>query len=379
MSSDLTFIGLFLQASFIVQLVMLLLLSVSIASWTFIFQRSKALSAARNEMRQFEDKFWSGADLNRLYQELSARTNLTGMGSIFCSGFKEFVRLRKSNTATNGIVDGTYRAMRVSMSRQVEELESRLPFLATAGSISPYIGLFGTVWGIMNAFIALGEVQQATLAMVAPGIAEALIATAIGLFAAIPAVIAYNRFSHQVEKLENSYGNFMEEFSAILHRQAVAAQAQQQALAFTFQNGGLVMYVRKRRRPVSEINVVPYIDVMLVLLIIFMVTAPLISQGVKVDLPKASANPIEQEDTPPIIASVDVKGRYFLNVGEDQESPISEDELGAIVKAQLTKEPNTPVVVKGDGQVAYNEVIQLMVLLQQAGVPSVGLMTDPVE
>jgi biopolymer transport protein TolR len=139
------------------------------------------------------------------------------------------------------------------------------------------------------------------------------------------------------------------------------------------------MYVRKRRRPVSEINVVPYIDVMLVLLIIFMVTAPLISQGVKVDLPKASANPIEQEDNPPIIASVDAKGRYFLNVGNDQESPISKDELGAIVKAQLTKEPNTPVVVKGDGQVAYNEVIQLMVLLQQAGVPSVGLMTDPVE
>lgn len=139
------------------------------------------------------------------------------------------------------------------------------------------------------------------------------------------------------------------------------------------------MYVRKRRRPVSEINVVPYIDVMLVLLIIFMVTAPLISQGVKVDLPKASANPIEQEDNPPIIASVDVKGRYFLNVGNDQESPISKDELGVIVKAQLAKAPNTPVVVKGDGQVAYNEVIQLMVLLQQAGVPSVGLMTDPVE
>ncbi|GGW74855.1 protein TolQ [Alteromonas halophila] len=229
MSSDLTFIGLFLQASFIVQLIMLLLLGVSVASWTFIFQRSRALSGAREEMLQFEDKFWSGADLNKLYQELSARANVSGLSSIFCSGFKEFVRLRKSNTSTNGIVDGTYRAMRVSMSRQVEDLESRLPFLATAGSISPYIGLFGTVWGIMNAFIALGEVQQATLAMVAPGIAEALIATAIGLFAAIPAVIAYNRFSHQVEKLENSYANFMEEFSAILHRQAVAAQAQQPA------------------------------------------------------------------------------------------------------------------------------------------------------
>lgn len=139
------------------------------------------------------------------------------------------------------------------------------------------------------------------------------------------------------------------------------------------------MYVRKRRRPVSEINVVPYIDVMLVLLIIFMVTAPLISQGVKVDLPKASANPIEQEDNPPLIASVDVKGRYFLNVGDSQDSPIEADELAAIVQAQLQKNENTPVVVKGDGQVPYNKVIQLMVLLQQAGVPSVGLMTDPIE
>lgn len=228
MSSDLNFIGLFLQASFVVQLVMLLLLSVSIASWAFIFQRQKALSAADFEMREFEDKFWSGADLNRLYQQLNnSEEGAKGMGLIFCAGFKEFVRLRKSNTAANGIVDGTYRAMRVALSREVDNLESRLSFLATAGSISPYIGLFGTVWGIMNSFIALGEVQQATLSMVAPGIAEALIATAIGLFAAIPAVISYNRFSHKVEKLENSYGNFMEEFSAILHRQALAAQQQQ--------------------------------------------------------------------------------------------------------------------------------------------------------
>lgn len=224
MSSDLTFIGLFLQASFVVQLVMLLLISVSIASWAFIFQRQKALNGARKEMKGFEDEFWSGADLNRLYQSLSSEENVSGMGHIFCAGFKEFVRLRKSNTNPNIVVDGTYRAMRVALSREVDSLESRLSFLATAGSISPYIGLFGTVWGIMNAFIALGEVQQATLSMVAPGIAEALIATAIGLFAAIPAVIAYNRFSHQVEKLENSYVNFMEEFSAILQRQAHVSQ-----------------------------------------------------------------------------------------------------------------------------------------------------------
>ena len=139
------------------------------------------------------------------------------------------------------------------------------------------------------------------------------------------------------------------------------------------------MYIRKRRRPVSEINVVPYIDVMLVLLIIFMVTAPLISQGVKVDLPKASAQPIEQEDVPPLIASVDVEGKFYLNVGDAQESPLAGDDLAAIVQEQLKQTPNTPVVVKGDGKVAYDKVIELIVLLQNAGVPSVGLMTDPVE
>ncbi|MBT0587561.1 protein TolQ [Alteromonas oceanisediminis] len=229
MSTDLTFIGLFLQASFVVQLVMLLLMTISIVSWAFIFQRSSILKRANKEMLAFEDRFWSGADLNKLYQELSARQTIGGMSSIFCAGFKEFVRLRKSpNVAPEAIVDGTYRSMRVCMSREIDKLETHLPFLATAGSISPYIGLFGTVWGIMNAFIALGQVQQATLAMVAPGIAEALIATAIGLFAAIPAVIAYNRFSNQVEKLENNYGLFMEEFSAILQRQALAASATQQ-------------------------------------------------------------------------------------------------------------------------------------------------------
>ena len=223
MQTDLTFIGLFMEASLIVQLVMILLITISITSWAFIFQRNAALKRAQSEMIAFEDKFWSGADLNKLYQELSARQSIDGMGTIFCAGFKEFVRLRKSaNAATQSIVDGTYRAMRVALSREIDSLEGRLPFLATAGSISPYIGLFGTVWGIMNSFIALGQVQQATLAMVAPGIAEALIATAIGLFAAIPAVIAYNRFSNQVEKIENSYGIFMEEFSAILHRQALS-------------------------------------------------------------------------------------------------------------------------------------------------------------
>ncbi|MDU0356067.1 protein TolQ [Paraglaciecola aquimarina] len=224
MSSELSFVDLVLEASFLVQLVMLILLAASITSWAFILERSRVLSSANSEMKKFEDKFWSGVDLNRFYQELAARQSVQGMASIFAAGFKEFVRLRKSSsTPVEALVDGTSRAMRVSLSREIDSLENRLPFLATTGSISPYIGLFGTVWGIMNSFVALGGQQQATLAMVAPGIAEALIATAMGLFAAIPAVIAYNRFSHQVEKLENSYGNFMEEFSSILHRQALAA------------------------------------------------------------------------------------------------------------------------------------------------------------
>lgn len=199
---------------------MLVLLGFSVACWTMIFQRRKALKAANQQLHDFEDKFWSGADLSKLYNEVNAKEQVIGIEHLFSAGFKEFVRSRKIHTQSPSmIIDSTHRAMRVALSREVDNLETHLPFMATVGSISPYIGLFGTVWGIMNSFIALGAVQQATLAMVAPGIAEALIATAMGLFAAIPAVMAFNRFSHTVEKLENSYGNFMEEFSSILQRQ----------------------------------------------------------------------------------------------------------------------------------------------------------------
>ena len=223
MSAELSFFDLFLQASLLVKAVMLTLLGFSIASWAMIFQRRKVLKEARDQLQQFEDKFWSGADLSKLYAEITARSQVLGIESLFVAGFKEFARLRKSNINTpQATVDATHRAMRVALSREVDSLETHLPFMATVGSISPYIGLFGTVWGIMNSFIALGAVEQATLAMVAPGIAEALIATAMGLFAAIPAVMAFNRFSHTVEKLENSYGNFMEEFSSILQRQTAS-------------------------------------------------------------------------------------------------------------------------------------------------------------
>lgn len=225
MSAEFSIFELVLEASLLVKFVMLVLLGFSVACWAMIFQRRQALNTAQLQLKAFEDKFWSGADLSKLYNEISVKNEIQGIESLFVAGFKEFAHLRKSKIDDPQIiVDATHRAMRVALSREVDGLEVHLPFMATVGSISPYIGLFGTVWGIMNSFIGLGSVQQATLAMVAPGIAEALIATAMGLFAAIPAVIAFNRFSHKVEKLENSYGNFMEEFASILQRQTAVEQ-----------------------------------------------------------------------------------------------------------------------------------------------------------
>jgi biopolymer transport protein TolQ len=221
-SSDLSFVSLILNASLVVQLVMAILVLASVLSWTVIFDRSRVLKKARQEADDFENRFWSGVDLGELYRAVDRdRDGLRGCGAIFHSGFREFARLREHSAAEPmALVEGARRAMRVAMSRELDTLESHLSFLATVGSTSPYVGLFGTVWGIMNAFRALGNVKQATLNLVAPGIAEALIATAIGLFAAIPAVVAYNRYANSVQRLENRYDDFVEEFSNILQRQA---------------------------------------------------------------------------------------------------------------------------------------------------------------
>ena len=220
MNADLSMITLVSEASFLVKLVMLSLLAISLYSWLLIFRKREELNQAKIDADSFEDKFWSGNELNKLYEDIaSTPASSRGMEGIFEVGFKEFVRLKKSAPESGLVLEGAQRVMRISLAREIDQLEMSLPFLATAGSISPYIGLFGTVWGIMNSFRALGNVQQATLAMVAPGIAEALIATAMGLFAAIPAVIAYNRYSHEVERLINRYDTFLEEFSSILQRQ----------------------------------------------------------------------------------------------------------------------------------------------------------------
>ena len=220
MNEPLSIIDLILNASPVVQAVMAVLILASMVSWIMIFQRGFLLAAVRRDATQFENDFWSGErGLGQLYIDLEERGEApVGIENIFSSGFKEFTRSKQEGSDPDRVMENVQRAMRVALSREEERLETQLPFLATVGSTSPYIGLFGTVWGIMNSFRGLATVNQASLAVVAPGISEALIATAIGLFAAIPAVIAYNRFSAQVEVIVNRFEAFTEEFSSILNR-----------------------------------------------------------------------------------------------------------------------------------------------------------------
>ncbi|NMG05139.1 protein TolQ [Azoarcus taiwanensis] len=218
-TQDLSILYLISQASLLVQLVMLLLVVLSVVSWYWIFRKWFQIRAAYSDTGTFEREFWSGGDLNTLYQSAAAsREDAGGIERIFESGYREFTKLRAKSHDHAAIIDGSRRAMRATQQREMDDLEAHLAFLATVGSVAPYIGLFGTVWGIMNAFRGLANVTTASLASVAPGIAEALVATAIGLFAAIPAVVAYNRFTHDIDRIGIRFDSFMEEFSNILQR-----------------------------------------------------------------------------------------------------------------------------------------------------------------
>lgn len=221
-TQDLSFIHLISSASVLVQLVMGLLLAVSLMSWWYIFLKMFAIRREANLTAEFEDAFWHHSNLNELYKfaNSSMRNDQGALERIFAAGFAEFVKLKKQHgVESSAVMDGTRRAMRATYQREMDQLESHLAFLASVGSVSPYVGLFGTVWGIMNAFRGLANVGQATLAHVAPGIAEALVATAMGLFAAIPAVVAYNRYAHDINRLATRFESFTEEFSNVLQRQ----------------------------------------------------------------------------------------------------------------------------------------------------------------
>lgn len=226
MTTDMSLLSLFTNASLLVQLVMLLLLVASVFSWTIILQRWRFFGSCRASADTFEHNFWSGIDLTKLYNKLSGQQRkIFGLDAIFVAGFREFVRLKKQNLQNPTLyVENVQRAMRISVANEEARLERNLSYLATIQSMSPYIGLFGTVWGIMNSFRQLGSVQQATLSMVAPGISEALIATAMGLIAAIPAGIAYNRYISQVDGMSLKYRMFMEEFIAIMQRRLNGVQ-----------------------------------------------------------------------------------------------------------------------------------------------------------
>ena len=213
------------NAGLMVQFVMLTLVLASVVSWGVIFQRLQIFRKTRLAQKAFDERFWSGMDLGQLYKEVSASpTPHGGTENVFRAGFREFTRMRQQSQDAHAVMDGTERAMRVAISREMDKLEQHLPFLATVGSTSPYVGLFGTVWGIMNSFLGLAQVQQPTLQTVAPGIAEALIATAMGLFAAIPAVISFNRFTANADAQVKQYETFSEEFSSILHRRVHGGQ-----------------------------------------------------------------------------------------------------------------------------------------------------------
>lgn len=221
MNTDPSVLSFILDAGLVVKVVLLLLILASVFSWMIIFQRVTLFKKTKKALAQFEADFWSGTSIEKLLKESSHNERAQGLSAIFVAGLQEYKRLKKrSHMTPEAIMEGTMRAMRIAETRELDRLESHLSFLATVGSTSPYVGLFGTVWGIMTSFQALGNVQQATIAMVAPGISEALIATAIGLFAAIPAVIAYNRFSSQLTKIQEKYETFEEEFTNILQREA---------------------------------------------------------------------------------------------------------------------------------------------------------------
>ena len=233
MTQDLSIFNLVLHASFIVQLVVALLLLMSLASWSVIFGKLFGLKRVRDRNEDFEREFWSGKNLNDLHQSAATKADTAPMERIFAAGMREFLKLRERRVHDAGaLLDGARRAMRASFQRELDVIESHLSFLASVGSVSPYVGLFGTVWGIMHAFVGLANLQQVTLANVAPGIAEALVATAIGLFAAIPAVLAYNRFARDIDRIAIQLETFIEEFSNILQRNvgAPVTAAQQQAV-----------------------------------------------------------------------------------------------------------------------------------------------------
>jgi TolR protein len=353
MTSDLSIVGLLLDASLPVQLVMILLIAASLVSWSIILTKRRLIRRTKDASDDFEASFWSGGDLNTLYRSATRESGgPVGMASI----------LQQGDVNVDKVIEECRRGMRVAQMREVDRLEQNLATLATIGSTSPYVGLFGTVWGIMNAFLGLANVQSATLAVVAPPIAEAL---CLRLFPpSLPITAMPTRPSG---------------WNIVTTGSPRSSPASCSATRAARRESDMAAPLQKRKL-MGEINVVPYIDVMLVLLVIFMVTAPLLTQGIEVELPKAGAEPIaDVPDHPPLVLSVDADGNLYVNVGDAEEEPATAKEVIARVGAVLRNRPDTPILVKADRAVPYGNVVGAMVLLQQGGADAVGFVTDPLD
>ncbi|KAG1648850.1 Tol-Pal system protein TolQ [Nymphon striatum] len=342
------------------------LLAASIWTWAIVVDKMFAFRRMRTQLNRFEENFWSGQSLEELYRTLSDRKT-SGMGSLFVAAMREwkksFERGARSPISLQSRID---RAMDVALVREMDKLEARLGFLASVGSVAVYVGLFGTVIGIMTSFQAIAGSDSTNLAVVAPGIAEALLATAIGLLAAIPALLAYNKLTTDVGKIGSRLEAFADEFSGILSRQIDERAGSQQT-----------RYISRRKRnrrpaaarPIAEINVTPFVDVMLVLLIIFMVAAPLLTVGVPIDLPETQAKALNS-DTQPITISVNGNGEIFL-----QETIIPIEEVVPKLEAIAETGYDERIYIRGDQSADYGTIMKVMGRINQAGFKNLGLVT----
>ena len=375
-SSDLSLFALFWQAHWLVKSVMLGLLAVSVWVWAIAIDKLLLYTRTRKAMDRFEQAFWSGQSLEELYKALSARPTHS-MAALFVAAMREWKRSFEGQSRSfAGLQMRIEKVMDVTIAREIERLERRLLVLATVGSAGPFIGLFGTVWGIMTSFQSIAASKNTSLAVVAPGIAEALFATAIGLVAAIPATIFYNKFVAEVNKQAQRLEGFADEFSAILSRQ-IDERGGMRGDRMAMSGGahsGVFGKRRHRRQPVmAEINVTPMVDVMLVLLIIFMVSAPLLTVGVPIDLPQTQAKSLDQADKEPLAVSVNAKGQVFL-----QNTEIKLDELVPKLKAitEARGGNDERIYVRGDKNVDYGTVMKVMGRLSAAGFHRVALVTE---
>ena len=366
---DFSIWALFSRATLPVQAVIVLLIGLSIWSWTIAINKRIALNLARRRSAKFDKAFWSGEPLDGLFDKIGAAPK-GGSELIFTAGMTEWRRSHRSDgVLIAGAQSRIERSMDVALAKQSNDLQSGLAILASIGSVAPFIGLFGTVWGIMNAFIEIAAQQNTNLAVVAPGIAEALLATGLGLLAAIPAVVFYNHLSVGCDRVIAGYEAFADEFSTILSRQLGGWGLAMKLDMAEERSGGRRR--RRRSRPVAEINVTPFVDVMLVLLIVFMVAAPLLTVGVDVDLPKTAAGALPSETEEPLTVTLTAEGAIVIQTTETPET-----EFLTRLRGIAQERADDKVFLRADGAIPYARVMQVMGAMNAAGFGNIGLVTD---